>query len=192
MYTDTHAAPPSAADADGQPAVSARTGDPLDLGAARLDEDIHEIDSLAGEQTEIDIRIALDLSDHYGEVIVGSPLPVSCHQDLICRMWKCLEAASAGGYPEKQDLAELFIEFKRQGFARGPVTDRIVESLAVLDDVDREHLLCFVKLYAEPANWQRHVTQEGRYTAHLVEALLTAYPSLREGVAGAPHLLTRS
>ncbi len=152
------------------------------FAAAGLDQAVDEIDSLVGESIKRDDTIARTLGDHYGENVIGSPVGVERNTEQIARMQKYLYASTVAGYPEKQKMWELFIEFKRQQFADGPITGRIVESLDDLNEADRDNLYRFLGLYSAPENWQKIVNQEGREMERLVQALFDVYPALAGAV----------
>ena len=150
---------------------------------AGLNGDIDEIDDLIGDTVRSDTQIFLNLSDHYGQRIVGSPYPVEELAGQLERMQKYTKAADENGYPEKKLLWELFIEFKRNKYTSNPTTDSLVESIRDLSENDLPNFCNAVILFSDSTNWQNKETQEGRELEKLVLAIQENYQSIEEGCA---------
>ena len=126
--------------------------------------------------------IALDLTDHYGQLIVSSPYPVDQLQSEWEALTRYARASRELKYPERSLMWELFVEFKRAKFIRSPGTDEIVEMIHQLEPIDLRSFAYFVFLYSDPLHWEHRPDHEGRTLAKLVAGLLQAHPELDQTI----------
>ena len=152
------------------------------FAAVPLPVHLDELDDLVGNSISNSTMVSLDMADHYGEQIIGSAYPVQEMEGAVQRLQKYLVTAEQEGYPEKSLMWELFIEFKRSKYMRNDVTDRLVESIQDLEDVDHDEFFKFVDRYSSWENWMRQESQEGRELERLAKALMTEYPAILDGV----------
>jgi hypothetical protein len=127
-------------------------------------------------------NIALNLTDHFGQMIISSPYPVDQMQGEFEALTRYARASRELKYPEKSLMWELFVEYKRAKFSRSPTTDEIVDMIYNLEPADLRNFSYHVFLNSHPLHWMNNPDHEGRMIAKLVGNLLDAYPELRKTV----------
>jgi hypothetical protein len=145
-------------------------------------KDINRVE-LATRQTCIQSKsIALNLTDHFGQLIVSSPYPVEQMPSEFEALTRYARASRELKYPERSLMWELFVEFKRSKFNRSPNTDEFVAMINNLEPVDLRSFAYYVFLYSEPLHWEYSPDHEGQTLAKLIASLLKAYPELNKTV----------
>jgi len=142
--------------------------------------DINQLEQSLNEVFVTDSKIALDLADHYGQLIVASPYPVEQLEQYIKPFSRYTRACRELNYPEKALLWEMFVAFRQNNFQPSPVTDRMVEMIQDLNDQDTDSFCRNLFLNSHPLHWMNQPDQEGRQLAKLVQGLLDHYPTLRQ------------
>ncbi len=167
----------------GQPRFLEATKVVIDL-LVRTDRkrDIDEVEQLLHQVLVSDSKIALDLADHYGQLIISSPYPVESMQSEFEALTRYVRAARELKYPEKALLWELFVAYKRNQYTRSATTDSMVEMVQDLNEADTRNLCYHIFLNSHPLHWMNTPDQEGRELARLVARLLEDYPNLRKTV----------
>ncbi|TWU28607.1 hypothetical protein [Bythopirellula polymerisocia] len=127
-------------------------------------------------------RIALDLTDHYGQLIISSPYPVEQLNAEFEALTRYARASRELKYPEKSIMWELFVEYKRNRYSKSPTTDEIVEMVYSLNAADLRNFCYHVFLNSHPLHWMNTPDHEGQMLAKLVANLLGDYPELRSTV----------
>ncbi|MBX3424905.1 MAG: hypothetical protein KF688_04420 [Pirellulales bacterium] len=138
--------------------------------------EIDEIDDLLGDFIRRDAELAKALADHYGQLVVGSPLPLPEQVRHVERLERYATAAGHTVYAHKQLVWRLFLEFKRNGFQRTAATDGLLESSQDLTPESREQFWFDLCLYSDPSLWMIAVDQQGRELKRLMAALVERYP----------------
>ena len=167
----------------GQPRFLEATKVVIDL-LVRTDRkrDIDEVEHLLSHVLVTDSKIALDLADHYGQLIISSPYPVESLQSEFEALSRYARAARELKYPEKALLWELFVAYKRSQYTRSATTDGMVEMVQDLNEADTRNFCYHIFLNSHPLHWMNTPDQEGRELARLVAKLLEDYPDLRKTV----------
>ncbi len=145
-------------------------------------KDINRVEQATRETCLRSKRIALDLTDHYGQLIVSSPYPVETLQSEYEVFTRYARASRELKYPEKAIMWELFVEYKRTQYAKSPTTDEIVEMANTLNSADLRNFCYHIFLYSHPLHWEHTPDHEGQTLSKLVDKLLTDYPELRATV----------
>jgi hypothetical protein len=168
------------------------TGQPRFLEAAKVvidllvrtdrKSDIDDVEQLLHTVLVSDSKIALDLADHYGQLIISSPYPVESMQHEFEVLSRYATAARALKYPEKALLWELFVAYKRSKYTRSATTDSMVEMIQDLNEADARNFCYHIFLNSHPLHWMNTPDQEGRELARLVARLLEDYPDLRKTI----------
>lgn len=127
-------------------------------------------------------NIALNLTDHYGQVIISSPYPVEKLPHEFDALTRYAQASREMKYPEKALLWELFVAFKSSHYLRTPTTDVMVEMVQDLNDADLGSFCYHIFKNSHPLHWEHRPDQEGRELARLVNAILDNYPALKATV----------
>jgi hypothetical protein len=167
----------------GQPRFLEATKVVIDL-LVRTDRksDIDDIEQLLHDVLVTDSKIAIDLADHYGQLIIASPYQVESMQHETEVLSRYARAARELKYPEKALLWELFVAYKRSQYTRSATTDSMVEMVKDLNEADTRNFCYQIFLNSHPLHWMNKPDQEGRELAQLVARLLEDYPELRKTV----------
>lgn len=167
----------------GQPRFLEATKVVIDL-LVRTDRkrEIDEFEGLLNNVLVTDSKVALDLADHYGQLIISSPYPVESMPAEFEALSRYARAARELKYPEKALLWELFVAYKRNQYTRSATTDAMVEMIQDLNEADTRNFCYHIFLNSHPLHWMNTPDQEGRELARLVARLLEDYPSLRQTV----------
>jgi hypothetical protein len=145
-------------------------------------KDIHLIEQATRETCVRSKNIALNLTDHFGQLIISSPYPVDQTPGEFEALTRYARASRELKYPEKSLMWELFVEYKRAKFSRSPTTDEIVDMIYNLEPADLRNFSYHVFLNSHPLHWMNNPDHEGRMIAKLVGNLLDACPELRKTV----------
>lgn len=145
-------------------------------------KDIHLIEQATRETCIRSKNIALNLTDHFGQMIISSPYSVEQMEGEYEALTRYARASRELKYPEKSLMWELFVEYKRANFARSVTTDELVEMIYNLEPADLRNFSYHVFLNSHPLHWMNTPDNEGRMIAKLVGNLLDAYPELRKKV----------
>ena len=164
-----------------QPRFLEATNIVIDL-LVRMDRhsDIDVLDKLLGTVFVTHKDISLNLTDHYGQVIISSPYPVEKLSTEFDALTRYAQASREMRYPEKALMWELFVAYKRNGYQRNPTTDVMVETVQDLNDDDTRNLCYHMFRNSHPLHWMNRPDQEGRELARLVTSLLDNYPNMRQ------------
>ncbi|MCA9237133.1 MAG: hypothetical protein KDA44_16780 [Planctomycetales bacterium] len=138
--------------------------------------EIDELDTLLGDVLRTDPELTKALADHYGQLVIGSPLPLSEQAEHVARLETYAEAAAHTLHAEKQLVWQLFLEFKRNDFRRSAATDGLLESSQDLPPANREQFWFDLCKYSDPTLWLLEPDQQGRQMQRLMEALVQHYP----------------
>lgn len=122
--------------------------------------------------------IAIDLADHYGELIIASPYPVEELTHEKEALARYARAAREHEYPEKALMWELFVEYKANGSQPNDTTSSLVAMSRDLNERDLNELCYQLVLHSDPLHWMRTPDHEGREIAKLVLGLLRDHPAL--------------
>src|SRR5690606_29444680 len=125
-------------------------------------KDLNRIEEVARDICLKNRKLTLNLTDHYGQLICGSPYPVEQLQTEFERLTRYARAARELQYPEKALLWELFVEFKRNGYERSTVTDEIVWMVYSLSETDQRAFAYHMFLNSHPLHWMNTPDHEGR------------------------------
>ncbi len=142
--------------------------------------EINRLDDLFGEVMASDQELSRTLVDHYGQLVVGSPVPVEAQADNLKRLQRYMQAAHDLSYPEKSLIWQLFVEFKRNQFVGNATTRSLLESTQDLSEVDRAEFWYNLYVYTDSANWLITPDQQGRELEQLMAALVQAYPQITQ------------
>ncbi len=144
--------------------------------------DIDKVEALLSHVLVTDSKIALDLADHYGQLIISSPYPVATLEGEFAALTRYARASRELKYPEKALMWELFVGYKRSQYTRSTTTDGMVEMVQDLNEADTRNFCYHIFLNSHPLHWMNEADQEGRELARLVTKLLEEYPDLRQTV----------
>ena len=147
-----------------------------------LDREINRLDRALGDVMATHRQMTLDLTDHYGQVIIKSPHPVAKLQHEADALARYARASRDVKYPEKAMMWELFVAYKESGFQATYSTRAMVDQIRDLSDVDSGNFCKFILMYQDPRHWMRVPDHEGREMGRLVNGLLEQHPSLQEFV----------
>jgi hypothetical protein len=145
-------------------------------------KDINRVEQATRETCVRSKDIALNLTDHFGQLIISSPYPVERMPDEFEALTRYARASRELKYPEKSLMWELFVEYKRAKFSRSPTTDEIVGMIYNLEPADLRNFGYHIFLNSHPLHWMNNPDHEGRMIAKLVSNLLETYPELRKTV----------
>jgi hypothetical protein len=145
-------------------------------------KDINRVEQATRETCVRSKNIALNLTDHFGQLIVSSPYSVERMPDEFEALTRYARASRELKYPEKSLMWELFVEYKRAKLSRSPTTDEIVTMIYNLDPADLRNFSYHIFLNSHPLHWMNNPDHEGRMIAKLVGNLLETYPELRKTV----------
>jgi len=156
--------------------------------AAGLTGNIDEIDDLFQRNLASYQGTVVTLVNHYGQQIVGSPLPIEEQsQTTIRRFKKYIEAAKSNNFPELALLWILLSEFKSSNFQKNTTTDELIHDIQFLNGEDRANFYEYLQLYRDPTIWQQTVTEEGSRIGKVTNQLLATYPELSQGEQVLPN-----
>jgi len=144
--------------------------------------DIDELHQLLGDVFVTDRKITLDLTDHYGQLIIASPYDVADLPAEYEALTLYAQASRQLKYPEKALMWELFVAYKGNGYTRSATTDSMVEMIQDLNAADTRNFFYHLFLNSDPLYWMNEPDQEGRALQRLVSGLIRDYPYLREAV----------
>ena len=100
--------------------------------------EINELDALIGDVMADDAELSAALVDHYGQLVIGSPLPIEQHAADVERLRRYAAAAGQLNHGNKRLLWQLFLEFKQHEYQPTATTTRLLESTRDLSpDVKR-------------------------------------------------------
>jgi hypothetical protein len=145
-------------------------------------KDINRVEQATRETCVRSKNIALNLTDHFGQLIISSPYSVERMPDEFEALTRYARASRELKYPEKSLMWELFVEYKRAKLSRSPTTDEIVTMIYNLDPADLRNFSYHIFLNSHPLHWMNNPDHEGRMIAKLVGNLLETYPELRKTV----------
>jgi hypothetical protein len=145
-------------------------------------KDINRVEEATRDTCLQSKAISLDLTDHFGQLIVSSPYPVEQMPHEFESLTRYARASRELKYPERSLMWELFVEFKRAKYSRSATTDEILAMVNSLEAVDLRNFGHYVFMYSDPLYWEHTPDHEGRTLAKLVGSLLEAYPELRKTV----------
>lgn len=143
-------------------------------------KDINRVEAATRETCVRSKNIALNLTDHFGQLIISSPYPVDQMPNEFEALTRYARASRELKYPEKSLMWELFVEYKRSRYIRSPTTDEIVAMVNNLEPADLRNFSYHVFLNSNPLHWMNTPDHEGRMLAKLVGGLLEDYPELRK------------
>ncbi len=145
-------------------------------------KDINRVEQATRESCIRSKNISLNLTDHFGQLIISSPYPVEQMPNEFEALTRYARASRELKYPEKSLMWELFVEYKRAQYSRSPTTDEIVSMINNLEPADLRNFSYHVFRNSHPLHWMNNPDHEGRMLAKLVASLLEAYPDLRQTV----------
>ncbi|TWT94762.1 hypothetical protein Pla108_36110 [Botrimarina colliarenosi] len=155
---------------------------------------IEKFETLLGDVMATHKDTALDLVDHYGELIISSPYPIERLTTEAAALARYAAAAREHSYPERALMWELFVAYKSNGYSPNRTTESLVEMTHDLSDTDLNELCYQLFLHSHPLHWMNTPDHEGREMARLVNGLMNDHPTLRkilEARAEDPQLATR-
>lgn len=141
--------------------------------------EIDQVDSQLGQVLGLQKSIALDLADHYGELIVSSAYGVDRLQNESEALARYCEAAREHEYPEKALMWELFVAYKSNGFQADRTTNNLIDMVRDLSEGDLNEFCYQIVLNSHPLHWMRQPDHEGRELARIVNGLLRDHAALR-------------
>ena len=142
--------------------------------------EIDNLEQLFRQVLVTDSKVALDLTDHYGQVIISSPYPVEKLQNEFEALTRYARTSRELNYPEKALMWELFVAYKRSQYVPNATTNGMVEMVQDLNDADTRNFCYHMFLNSHPLHWMNKPDQEGRELARLVTSLLDNYAGLRQ------------
>ena len=142
--------------------------------------EVNRLDELFGDLMATDLELARTLADHYGQLVIGSPLPIESQPDNMQRLRRYMQAAHDLGYPEKALVWAVFVEFKRNRFVGNSTVASLLESSRDLSNEDRAEFWYNLLAYTDLDNWMIVPDQQGRELELLMAALQQAYPEVTQ------------
>lgn len=144
--------------------------------------DIDRLEAALREKLASHKNIALNLTDHYGQVIISSPYPVEKLPQEFEALSRYARASREMKYPEKALMWELFVAYKGSQYQRTPTTDVMIETVQDLSNADLGNFCYHIFKNSHPLHWEHRPDQEGRELARLVNKMLEDYPDLLKTV----------
>ena len=145
-----------------------------------------EIDRLESQLRDVlvnHLKISLDLTDHYGQVIVSSPYPLEKLQGEYAALKRYAQASRELRYPEKALMWELFVAFKGSDYQATRTTETMIEMVQDLSEADLNSFCYNLVKNSDPLYWMQVPDHEGRELARLVNGLIASHPKLGRIVA---------
>lgn len=142
--------------------------------------EIEQLESQLGDVLGRHRGMAVDLLDHYGELIMSSPYPVERMPAESQALARYAAAAREHGYPERALMWELFVAYKSNGYQPNRTTESMVQMTQDLSERDLNELCYQLVLHSHPLHWMRTPDHEGREMARVVNGLMKDHAMLRE------------
>jgi len=150
------------------------------LARSDMNREINRLDKALGDVMAMHQRMALNLTDHYGQFIISSPHPVSKLTQEADALARYARASRDLEYPEKAMMWELFVAYKENSFQATYSTRAMVDQIHDLSELDRSSFCRYLLMYQDPRHWMHVPDHEGREMGRLVNGLLEQHSELQK------------